>query len=291
MRRHRLRQTCDDQIGKGSFGILAKRAERGRILGEFTPPARGLSTLSAESIIKKAITKEGFCLIAQAVESAVTERLVARCTEALINDRYAENARSSQGHIYAARNVIDLIPEVKTVWRTRPLADVLQEVLGAECGLVRALFFDKPPDRTWALPWHKDQTIAVADNSLASKHFSRPTHKGGVPHVIAGDEILHQMLTLRIHLDDVDDENGPLRVIPQSHLSKESRGVGPEGSITIYANAGDVLAMRPLIDHSSGSSVEGATKHRRILHLEFAASPVLPDGFAWHQFFGMNASI
>jgi hypothetical protein len=238
----------------------------------------------------KAIAEEGFCLIRQAIALSAVERLVARCAEAFASDPKAKQARSSQGHIYAARNVIDFVPEVRTIWRDGRLADALREILGGGCGLVRALYFDKPPDRTWALPWHKDQTIAVADNSRPSTFFSRPTHKGGVPHVIACDEILHQMLTLRIHLDDVDDENGPLRVIPQSHFSKESRGVGPERAVTIHAKAGDVLAMRPLIDHSSGSSVEGATKHRRVVHLELAGMATLPDGFAWHQFIAMNAN-
>lgn len=232
----------------------------------------------------KAIKEEGFFLVPEAIEPVMVDRLVYCCAEAFTKDQNAENARSSQGHIYAARNVIDFIPEVKTVWRNGMLAELLLEVLGADIGLVRALFFDKPPDRTWSLPWHKDATIAVANNSLPSKHFSRPTLKAGVPHVIASDGILGQMLTLRIHLDAVNDENGPLRVIPRSHFSKDCAGVGPAEAVTIYAEAGDVLAMRPLIDHASGSSNPGVTRHRRILHLEFAGMRELPDGYRWHRF-------
>ncbi len=92
------------------------------------------------------------------------------------------------------------------------------------------------------------------------------------------------MLTLRIHLDDVTDENGPLRVIPGSHTSSQSEGVGVGNATTIHASAGDVLAMRPLISHASGSSIEGTRRHRRILHLEFAADPKLPGGAQWHDF-------
>ena len=151
-------------------------------------------------------------------------------------------------------------------------------------GLVRALFFDKPPDRTWNLTWHKDTSVAVKDNSIRSASFSRPTTKAAVPHLIAADEVLHQMLTLRIHLDEVTDDNGPLEVIPGSHVSSDSDGVGVAGAVTIHARVGDVLAMRPLVSHASGSSAEGTRRHRRILHLEFAASPVLPDGMQWHDF-------
>lgn len=160
----------------------------------------------------------------------------------------------------------------------------MRQVLGEHFGLVRGLFFDKPPDKTWTLPWHKDMSIAVADNTLASAHFSRPTCKAGVPHVIASDEVLRRMLTLRIHLDDVTNENGPLRVIPESHKSATCRGRGTEAAVTVFASAGDVLAMRPLIDHSSGSSLPGTTRHRRILHLEFAADEELPDGYRWFHF-------
>ena len=47
---------------------------------------------------------------------------------------------------------------------------------------------------------------------------------------------------------------------------------------------GDVLLMRPLLAHNSGRSHPETTRHRRILHLEFAGLAELPDGFAWHTF-------
>lgn len=170
------------------------------------------------------------------------------------------------------RNLIDAIPEVYTVWQSGLMLNELRKVLGEKFGMVRALFFDKPPEGTWNLPWHKDTSIAVQDNQASSSAFSRPTIKAGVPHVIACDEVLFQMLTLRIHLDEVTDENGPLRVIPGSHLSSQSDGVGVDKAVTIHASPGDVLVMRPLISHASGPSVEGTLRHRRILHLEFAAT-------------------
>ena len=64
----------------------------------------------------------------------------------------------------------------------RPLLELLSTTLGNNGGLVRALFFDKPPERTWSLPWHKDFTIAVRDHRSGSIHFTKPTVKAGVPH-------------------------------------------------------------------------------------------------------------
>ncbi|WP_153558596.1 phytanoyl-CoA dioxygenase family protein [Roseimaritima sediminicola] len=233
------------------------------------------------------LQRDGFCLLPDAVDSDWIRRLQDVCSQTFAGDTTSVRARSSRGHVYAARNLIATIPEVSTVWRCLPLVSFLRGELGAKLGLVRALFFDKPPERTWHLPWHKDTAIAVRDNQLASQHFSRPTVKAGVPHLIASDEVLRRMLTLRIHLDDANDENGPLRVIPGSHVSSESEGVGVAGEVIIHARAGDVLAMRPLISHASGSSVEGTQRHRRILHLEFAASESLPDGVRWHDFVGV----
>jgi len=230
------------------------------------------------------LERDGFCMLRQAIEQDVVQRLLLVFAEAFEDSSESVRARSSYGHVYAARNLIESIPEVSTVWQTDPMLALLQNVLGEDFGLVRALFFDKPPERSWSLPWHKDTSIAVKDNSGKSQSFSRPTIKAGVPHVIASDEILYQMLTLRVHLDEVTDENGPLRVIPGSHVSSDSNGLGLDQASTIYAAVGDVLAMRPLISHASSASFEGTYRHRRILHLEFAAMEALPQGFQWYDF-------
>lgn len=230
------------------------------------------------------LDRDGFCMLYQAVDALTVERLRSVLDYAFESTHQSVRARSSRGHVYAARNLLDSIPEVKTSWQTDALLRFLRGQLGRDFGLVRALFFDKPPERTWNLPWHKDTSIAVKDNSGSSPSFSRPTLKAGVPHVIACDDVLRQMLTLRIHLDEVTDENGPLRVIPGSHVTSDSIGVGLDGAVTIHAAAGDVLVMRPLISHASGSSLEGTQRHRRILHLEFAATGTLPDGYEWHDF-------
>lgn len=230
------------------------------------------------------LDRDGFCMLNQAVDSETIQRLSSLFDDAFDDELQAIGPRSSRGHVYAARNLIELIPAVRTVWQAGSMLTLLQAQLGERFGLVRALFFDKPPERTWNLPWHKDTTIAVKDHTARSSAFSRPTIKAGVPHVIANDQILRQMLTLRIHLDEVTDENGPLRVIPGSHVASDSFGLGEEHAVTVYADAGDVLAMRPLISHSSGPSCEGTQRHRRILHLEFSATDRLPDGYQWHDF-------
>ena len=192
--------------------------------------------------------------------------------------------RSDAGSVYAARNILMIWPDVATIWRQLPLLNILADLLGPDFGFVRALYFDKPPDRTWALPWHKDLTIAVREHRSSSHSFTKPTLKAGVPHVEAPEEVLQKMLAVRIHLDAVTQENGPLQVIPGSHRTGKVLRLGDTPPQTILVDRGDVLLIRPLVAHSSIRSHPQTPSHRRILHLEFAASPELPDGSHWHDF-------
>jgi hypothetical protein len=198
--------------------------------------------------------------------------------------------RSQEGGVYGARNVLALWPPATNVWRRPPLPAALAAVLGPGFGLVRALYFDKPPGQTWALPWHKDLTVAVRDNRRPSRHFTKPTTKAGVPHAEAPLELLEAMLTARIHLDDVTEENGPLRVVPGSHRSGKELRLGDAAPESVLVRRGDVLLIRPLMAHSSGRSQPDTRRHRRILHLEFAAAADLPDGYEWHDFLAGAAS-
>lgn len=188
----------------------------------------------------------------------------------------------SRGQVYGSRNLLETVPAVAPLVTPPVLRDLLRSVLGPEAGLVRVLFFDKPPDRSWSLPWHRDRTIAVQRNDLPSPCFSKPTSKAGVPHVEAPVSILEAMLTLRVHVDPMTADNGPLHVLPGSHriLSDPADGEPRE----LHCAAGDVLAMRPLLSHSSTMSRPGNVLHRRIIHLEFAGCPALSDGYAWHTF-------
>jgi ectoine hydroxylase-related dioxygenase (phytanoyl-CoA dioxygenase family) len=90
------------------------------------------------------------------------------------------------------------------------------------------------------------------------------------------------MITLRIHLDPATPDNGPLEVIPGSHASRDTNPNCED--VRILAAAGDVLAMRPLLLHASGESSPVSPSHRRVIHLEFAGEPTLPEGYRWHQF-------
>ncbi len=221
----------------------------------------------------------GFVLIRDLFDAEQTQMLAGKLSIVLQSDKPA--VLRSGGSIYGSRDLIGLLPEVCEIPRQPALREFVVAVLGPQAGVVRALYFDKPPERSWSLPWHKDRTIAVQDNRLPTDYFHKPTVKAGVPHVEAPESLLTQMLTLRLHLDAMTAENGPLSVIPGSHIPGSK---SPTPPVEIHASAGDVLAMRPLISHSSSMPTPGTTQHRRIIHLELAPSLQLPDGYHWRWF-------
>lgn len=185
---------------------------------------------------------------------------------------------------YGARNVLDLWPAVVDL--LAPVREAIRSVLGPRAGVVRGLYFDKPPGRSWALPWHKDLSLAVRDH-VPNYQFTKPTIKSGVPHVIAPQSVLDRMLTARIHLDAMTATNGPLRVLPGSHTAYEQKDDPCVGAEFLHCGAGSILLMRPLLTHASGHATEA--RHRRIVHLECAAVPELPDGFEWRWFVPLAA--
>lgn len=187
------------------------------------------------------------------------------------------------GAVSGARNLLRLWPGVVDLARRPGLLEPLIWLLGSRAGVVRGLYFDKPPGRGWALPWHKDYTVAVRGHGLIGR-FSKPTRKAGVPHVEAPADLLGRMVTVRIHLDDMTGENGPLRVIPGSHRFDRTADELPRPPVVVHCRAGDVLLMRPLLTHASGHPDPATAHHRRIIHLECAQSPTLPDGYDWHDY-------
>jgi hypothetical protein len=226
---------------------------------------------------------EGFSLVESVLDSASCDKLTKELEAALAicnDDRVV--LRRANGSIFGARNLVTVFPQTTARWRQQPLIDLLVSVLGGRCGLVRGLYLDKPPESTWSLPWHQDRTIAVQDNALPSEQFRNRTTKGGVPHVEAPDDLLRQMLALRIHLDDATEENGPLQVLPGTHAPWATSSARPP--VAIFAKAGDVLAMRPPLSHCSGVSNPETSRHRRVIHLEFAATRKLPGGYQWYEF-------
>jgi hypothetical protein len=229
------------------------------------------------------LDRDGYEILPAVFPTAEVLAARAACARALADPDAAVLANG--GPAYGARNLLALWPAALALVRSPLLTARLLAVLGPAAGVVRALYFDKPPGHSWALPWHRDLTIAVKAHRPGGP-FRRPTTKAGVPHVEAPAELLATMLTVRIHLDAMTADNGPLRVAPGSHRPDLPAG-GP--AVELRGPAGDVLLMRPLLLHASGHSAPTAG-HRRIVHFECAPSPTLPAGYEWHTYEPLTAA-
>lgn len=225
--------------------------------------------MSALAHADHGIERHGFC-ICPAVLS------VAEC--AAIIEELGPVAR-------AGRRGLLSLPEIARIAHSPKLMELTRRWVPSPPRPVRAIFFDKSPETNWLVAWHQDLTIAVRERR-ETPGFGPWSIKEGVPHVQPPVECLQRMITVRLHLDDADETNGALRVLPGSQaegrLSAEQirqwREAVPE--VTCCVSAGGALLMRPLLLHASGRSQ--SPRHRRVLHLEYAAFD-LPAGLEWQE--------
>jgi ectoine hydroxylase-related dioxygenase (phytanoyl-CoA dioxygenase family) len=183
------------------------------------------------------------------------------------------------------RNLLRLAPAIRELAASVAMRSVVEPVLGAEAFPVRGLLFDKTPGANWKVAWHQDLSIAVA-KKIDTPGFGPWSIKADVPHVQPLASVLQNMLTVRLHLDDCDENNGPLNVLPGSHaqgvLSVESvmkmrEAIEP---FSCQLRAGGALLMRPLLLHASSAAT--SPNHRRVVHIEFA-NQALPNGLKWFE--------
>lgn len=183
------------------------------------------------------------------------------------------------------RNLLRRMPEARAIAESAPVREIAATVLGAQARVVRAILFDKSPGANWALGFHQDTTIAVAER-VEAPGFGPWSIKDGVVHVQPPAEVLAQMVTIRLHLDDADASNGALAVIPGSHrfglLGSGAIGrlVEEVAAVSCGVRAGDAVVMRPLLLHGSPRATREA--RRRVVHLEFASTE-LPGELRWAE--------
>jgi ectoine hydroxylase-related dioxygenase (phytanoyl-CoA dioxygenase family) len=93
---------------------------------------------------------------------------------------------------------------------------------------------------------------------------------------------LSHIVALRVHLDAVTTDNGPLRILPGTH----ALGVLEDAEVFALARSqtpvdcivrrGGVMAMHPLLVHASSKA--RTHEPRRVLHIEYADSLELAQG-------------
>lgn len=189
--------------------------------------------------------------------------------------------------LFAIRQFLKEIPAAGFIIFNQSLRSLLQAYFGGHCFVVKSIYFDKPPTSNWHVPYHQDLTISV-DKKHPLPGFDGWTVKENQFAVQPPLPFLASMLTVRIHLDPTDEQNGALHVIPASHrhgiYRPESIDWSVEQEQSCPVARGGIMLMKPLLLHSSHKTTN--QKQRRVIHIEFSTLE-LPQELTWSERFNV----
>ncbi len=226
------------------------------------------------------ISENGFTTIDNIYSSGEIDQMLSTIQQA--ENRNKETFRKS-ADLFAIRQFLKEIPGIITLVFNNNLKNIVQQFFGDNYFVVKSIYFDKPATSNWYVSYHQDLTISV-DKKVSIEHFGPWTIKQNQFAVQPPIDILENIFTIRIHLDETDENNGALRVIPKSHLKKVYRPETIDWNIetekTCIVKRGGVMIMKPLILHSSGRTTNN--KKRRVIHIEFS-NLELPTTLKWAE--------
>ncbi|MBZ4189230.1 phytanoyl-CoA dioxygenase family protein [Niabella beijingensis] len=197
-------------------------------------------------------------------------------------DPSKDTFRKSAG-LFAIRQFLKELPETRAMVFNPRLKQLISRLSGDSFFVVKSIYFDKPAASNWYVSYHQDLTISV-DRKATVPGYGPWTLKQNQFAVQPPLPVLENIFTLRIHLDDTDERNGALKVVPGSHrhgiLRPEQIDWSAEEEHSCSVPRGGVMIMKPLLLHSSGRTVNN--RPRRVLHIEFS-NMELPAGLNWAE--------
>ena len=233
---------------------------------------------------KKEIFENGFTVINDIFSTEQIQEILAKIESA---DTTNSTFRKSND-IFAIRQFLKEIPAIQKIVLGYKLRELITELFGQNYFVSKSIYFDKPEQSNWFVAYHQDLTISV-DKKLALENFGPWTVKQNQFAVQPPLDFLENNFTIRIHLDNTDENNGALKVIPKSHLKGEYRAEKinweTETESICRILKGGIMIMRPLLMHSSSRTTNN-TK-RRVVHIEFS-NKELNNGLNWSERINFN---
>jgi ectoine hydroxylase-related dioxygenase (phytanoyl-CoA dioxygenase family) len=235
--------------------------------------------------IKEQISRDGFAIVENIFTNKEVDAIVSIISQA---DTSKPTFRKTT-ELFAIRQFFKEVPEAINIVFIDKLNHLIAHLFGKEFFVVKSIYFDKPEHSNWFVSYHQDLTISV-DRKFDIEGYGPWTTKHNQFAVQPPLEILQDNFTLRIHLDETNEDNGALRVIRSSHMKgiyrPETIDWAIETEEICSVPKGGVMLMKPLLLHSSGRTTNN--NKRRVIHIEFSRK-TLPEKLNWAEFLLVSA--
>jgi len=227
-------------------------------------------TLYGKGMSVQLFDQTGFSVVPSVLEQAECDHLLSLVAEA---------GCTAAG----TRNILRL-PWCKELALALKVRGSLANLLSPNSVAVQCTLFEKSPEKNWLVTLHQDLSIPVLEK-ISPPDCSGWSEKEGVIYTQPPIAVLEQLVAVRVHLDKCGPENGPLRVVPESHrlgrladsdIAKERNRLV---EIECHVPKAGALVMRPLLLHASSKA--RSPTFRRVLHFLFGP-PMLPFGLRWN---------
>ncbi|WP_228375264.1 MULTISPECIES: hypothetical protein [Chryseobacterium] len=123
-------------------------------------------------LYKSHIDKYGFSVINTVFSDDEVEEIINVLSSI---DTSRENFRKSED-LFAIRQFLKEIPDIKDLIFTENLKKVIREIFGEKYFVVKSIYFDKPETSNWYVAYHQDLTISV-DKKMELQGFGPWTTK------------------------------------------------------------------------------------------------------------------
>jgi len=146
---------------------------------------------------------------------------------------------------------------------------------------MRGLFLRQAAGEVMGAAWHQDRAIAVKQNRLpGTVSASRRRIRSATCRVAPW--LSRQIVLVRIHLDAMVAENGPLQVCWVPHREETENSQHQE--VKLFAQPGMCCDESAAVSSQWGIGAGMSGCIEGILHLGVYGVPGLPDGYEWHTF-------
>jgi len=228
---------------------------------------------------KEQIESRGYAIIEDVYSSEEIDKLIDLLNQV---DSASPTFRKSRD-LFAIRQFLKEVPEILPLVFSDTLKKLIRELFGPNYFITKSIYFDKPEESNWFVAYHQDLTISV-NKKLEMEGFDFWTVKQSQFAVQPPLDILRNNFTLRIHLDDTDEKNGALKVVPSSHnkgvYRPETIDWEIESEVSCATKRGGAMIMKPLLLHASDRTTNN--QRRRVIHIEFS-NQELPNGLRWSE--------